>query len=122
MPGTLDGIQPVRLFAISLFLIICGGLLLLGGRLKKMPAVVWHNPLVWLLLAYLVVTIGSMAWAINVKESYFDIAKTIAFLFSHSFWQRSSLIPMTGRAGSQNSLFLPPTFRLQLEFTSFSNM
>lgn len=79
MPGTLDGIQPVRLFAISLFLIICGGLLLLGGRLKKMPAVVWHNPLVWLLLAYLVVTIGSMAWAINVKESYFDIAKTIAF-------------------------------------------
>ncbi|MCF8365949.1 MAG: O-antigen ligase family protein [Bacteroidales bacterium] len=79
VPGTLDGIQPVRLFAISLFLIICGGLLLLGGHLKTTPVVVWHNPLVWLLLAYLFITIASMAWAINVKEAYFDIAKTIAF-------------------------------------------
>jgi O-antigen ligase len=95
--GTLDGVQPIRLLVISLFLIIFGGMLVLGKRLKTMPAVVWHNLLVWMLLAYLLVTIVTAFWAINIRETYFDIAKTLAFfvftlflsaiLFNTDDWQ-----------------------------------
>lgn len=77
--GTLDGVQPVRLLTISLFLVVFGGLLYLGGRLKSLPVKLWNNPLVWLLFAYLMITTISMAFAINVKETYFDIAKTLTF-------------------------------------------
>ncbi len=76
---TLDGVQPVRMLTISLFLVGFGVLLFLGGRLKPLPASIWNNPLVWLLLAYLLTTAGSMAFAMNVKETFFDIARTITF-------------------------------------------
>lgn len=78
--GTLDGVQPVRLLAVSLFLMVFGGLLYLSGRLKSVPVAIWNNPLVWLLVAYFAITAGSMAFALNAKETYFDIAKTLTFL------------------------------------------
>jgi len=77
--GTLDGVQPVRLLAIGLFLAIYGGLLYLSGRMKTLPFSVWNNPLIWLMLGYLIITICSIAFALNVKETYFDIAKTLTF-------------------------------------------
>jgi O-antigen ligase len=79
VPGVLDGVQPVRMLTISLFLVAFGGLLYLGGHLKSFPANIWNNPLVWLLLAYLLITTGSTAIALNVKETFFDIARTLTF-------------------------------------------
>lgn len=85
LPNTIDGVQPVRLFSLSLFLILFGGFIWWKGLFIKIPFKLWNNPLVWSMAAFFVITLVSMIFALNVTETFFDIAKTIA-IFAFVFF------------------------------------
>ncbi len=76
--ASIDGVQPVRLLALSSFLLVMG-ITFLSGRLNDVPVDAWNNPLIWLVAVFMLITIVSMTSAVNIKETYFDIAKVITF-------------------------------------------
>jgi O-antigen ligase len=76
--ASVDGVQPVRLLVLSSFLFLFGAVLFFS-RSNDVPVSVWNNPLIWLVAAFMLITIGSMAFAVNIKETYFDIARVITF-------------------------------------------
>jgi O-antigen ligase len=91
----IDGVQPVRMLALSLGLMLTG-FFLLAAKKTASPLSLWKNPPAAFTITLLVITIFSMFFAINRQEAYFDIAKSMLFaaflllttlvLFNHKNW------------------------------------
>ncbi|NCC73660.1 MAG: hypothetical protein EOM06_09710 [Sphingobacteriia bacterium] len=77
--GTLDGVQPVRLLVLSLFLMGFGMLMFVRGEIHDLPLKAWNNLLIWFMGVFVLVTVLTAIYAINPKETFFDIAKTLSF-------------------------------------------
>jgi O-antigen ligase/thioredoxin-like negative regulator of GroEL len=80
LPDALDAVQPPRLLALSMFLLVFGIFLWRSDLLNKTPISLWNNPLIWCIAGYLLITVVSMVVTINIKESYFDVFKSFTFL------------------------------------------
>jgi O-antigen ligase len=91
----VDGVQPVRMLALSLGMLITG-IFIITSKTGNYPLSLWKNPLILLNAALLIITILSLFFAINLQETYFDIAKSMLFsafllltvpvLFSRKNW------------------------------------
>jgi len=95
--GTLDGVQPVRLLVLSLFLMGFGMLMFVRAEIHDLPLKAWNNLLIWFMGVFVLVTVLTAFYAINPKETFFDIAKTLAFfiftLFTIAAFMKSAKWP-----------------------------
>lgn len=69
-----------RILALSLFLLIISLLLFANGAQGTKDNAILRNPLFFILLAYLGVSVAAMAFAQVYQESFFDIVKTCLFI------------------------------------------
>lgn len=70
-----------RLLVVSGFLAIMSVLLLRGKNLATMDFTPLRSALFPVTAAYLLITIISVVWAVNPRESYFDMVRTSMFLW-----------------------------------------
>jgi len=68
-----------RLFALSLFLLIYLPFIFLQ-KSNRIDLGILRNKIFLVLLGYFLITVVSILFALNYKESYFDVFKTFAFL------------------------------------------
>jgi len=79
LPRALDHSLMPRVFALSLFLLLFMPVLFLKKR-NQFDFSVLRNKLLLITAAYFFITLVSIFFAINYKESYFDIFKTFLFI------------------------------------------
>lgn len=81
LSNVIDYTLMPRLLALSLFLLFFGVFFLRQDNLNDYESSVFRNPLVLLLGLFVLVTLFSMFFSVNVKEGFFDLAKFLMFSF-----------------------------------------
>jgi O-antigen ligase len=76
---TLDPVLMPQLFASGLFLAMFWIVYVVFLKRQEFTSICFRPVIVWVLLAYLATTVFSAIFTINLKESFFDISKTIVF-------------------------------------------
>jgi O-antigen ligase len=79
-PKALDEALMVRVLALSVFSLLFGIFLFTGSNYKKLDFSVLKQKIFLVMPAYLLITIISVLFAINYRESFFDVVRTFLWV------------------------------------------